>query len=236
MNGLQFFDRQQDFTVAWRTLPHWSQAGTVCFLTWRTNDSLPKSLLEQLDRERAAIFQEFGLEATADAPLAILGENRLRRQVSPKLAKQLAKLSPRDNARLKWRLFTAWDNYLAHGAGECLLARPELAAIVAESLRHFDGDRYVLTDYVVMPNHVHVLAAFADEDALLTQTTSWKRFTARQIHQALGRQGEFWQVEQFDHLVRSLEQFEYLRKYVAENPKQAGLAPGSYRHYSKPLM
>jgi putative transposase len=44
MDGLQFFDRKQDFTVAWKTLPHWAQAGTVCFLTCRTADSLPEQL------------------------------------------------------------------------------------------------------------------------------------------------------------------------------------------------
>jgi type I restriction enzyme R subunit len=106
---------------------------------------------------------------------------------------------------------------------------------VANSLVHIDGERYVLTDYVVMPNHVHVLAAFADEDQLLAQVTSWKRFTSRQIHSALDRRGEFWQVEQFDHLVRSPEQFEYLRRYVAENPRKSGLREGSFRHYSRAI-
>jgi putative transposase len=86
-----------------------------------------------------------------------------------------------------------------------------------------------------MPNHVHVLAAFADDDALLATSASWKRFTALELNRQLSRRGMFWQVEQFDHLVRSLEQFEYLRKYIAENPKKARLKPGSYRWYSKEL-
>ena len=36
--------------------------------------------------------------------------------------------------------------------GECVLRRPELAKIVGDSLLHFDGERYVMTDFVVMPN------------------------------------------------------------------------------------
>jgi hypothetical protein len=34
MDGVQFFDPKQDFAIAWKSLPHWSQAGTVCFITW----------------------------------------------------------------------------------------------------------------------------------------------------------------------------------------------------------
>jgi putative transposase len=121
------------------------------------------------------------------------------------------------------------------GAGECVLAQPALAAIVADSLHHFDDQRYLLIDYVVMPNHAHVLAAFMDEDELLSQCTSWKRYTSRQIQKTLGRSGEFWQVEQFDHLVRSPEQFAHLRRYLHDNPQKAGLSEGEYRWYSKPL-
>ena len=116
-----------------------------------------------------------------------------------------------------------------------MLKRPELSQLVEESLLHFDGDRYVLTDAVVMPNHVHLLAAFRDESTLLTQCTSWKRYTGRRINELLGQRGEFWQVEQFDHLVRSEEHFEYYRRYIADNPRKAGLALGQYRWYSKRL-
>ena len=115
------------------------------------------------------------------------------------------------------------------------MARPELSQIVLDALRHFDEDRYLLTDAIVMPNHVHVLVAFRDEDAILAQCEGWKRYTARQINRTLGRSGEFWQVEQFDHLVRGPEQFEHLRKYIAANPKKAGLGAGKYRHYSRKL-
>ena len=93
----------------------------------------------------------------------------------------------------------------------------------------------MLTDFVVMPNHVHLLAAFPDEGSMLNQCTSWKRFTARPINAAIGRRGEFWQVEQFDHLVRSLQQFEHYRRYIADNPGKAGLAMGQFRWFSKNL-
>ena len=100
--------------------------------------------------------------------------------------------------------------------------------IVADALLHFDGDRYRMGDFVVMPTHVHLLAAFATAEAMKEQCDSWLHYTALQINRAIGEKGKFWQQEPFDHLVRSLEQYEYLRRYIAENPRKAGLKPGEY--------
>jgi hypothetical protein len=61
----------------------------------------------------------------------------------------------------------------------------------------------------------------------------WKHYTARKINAALGLSGHFCQTESFDHLVRSPEQFEYLRGYVERNPAAAGLSEGEYRHYRR---
>jgi len=214
---LQFFDPKQEYSVSWKSLPHWSQVGTICFITWRTADSLPAAVVKRLSAEREDILQRFGLDPKSDLRAA------------------LAQLPPSERGRAQSVLFNAWDTQLDRGAGECVLARTELAQIVEKSLRHFDGDRYLLSDFVVMPNHVHVLVAFRDENSLLKQCTSWKRFTGQRIQASLGRHGPFWQVEQFDHLVRSEEQFVHLRRYIAENPKKAKLREGTYRHYSKKL-
>ena len=125
-----------------------------------------------------------------------------------------------------------WNGHLDDCHGACVLRRPELSQIVADSLRHFDGDRYELTDFVVMPNHVHVLAAFPRSEAMLQQCDSWKHFTATKINRILGVKGRLWQQDGFDHLVRSSEQFEYLRDYIASNPIKAKLKPNDYRMYS----
>jgi putative transposase len=215
MEELQFFDATQDFTVAWKTLPHWAQSGTLTFITWRTADSLPAAAELRMTRERAELLRILTPAANTN------------------WQHTLSKLSPKERAQTQWKLFGILDRELDHNFGECLLARPECSQIVLDSLLHFDDDRYVLTDAVVMPNHVHILVAFRDEDALLAQCESWKRFTARQIQQTLNRRGEFWQVEQFDHLVRGPEQFEYFRRYIADNPNKAKLKPGGYRRYSK---
>jgi REP element-mobilizing transposase RayT len=103
---------------------------------------------------------------------------------------------------------------------------------VGDALRYFDGDRYDLDSFVVMPNHVHVLVQFRPNISLTAQTESWLRYTARQINARLGRRGEFWQSEPFYHLVRSAEQFEYLQRYIAENPQKAHLHTGEYLYRS----
>jgi putative transposase len=214
MDGLQFFDPKEEHTIAWKALPHWAQAGTVCFISWRTADSLPAAMIARLAKERRQLLLAFDLNP----------DGNWRRD--------LDKLPAADRARLRASLFAAWDRQLDLGAGARVLARSELSLIVADSLLRFDGIRYELTDFVVMPNHVHVLVAFHKEDMLLAQCRSWKRFTSRQINAALGRRGEFWQVEQFDHLVRNEEEFNHCRKYIAENPRKARLRDGSYRLHS----
>jgi type I restriction enzyme R subunit len=91
----------------------------------------------------------------------------------------------------------------------------------------------LLLDFIVMPNHVHILVSFPDEQAMLAQCEGWKHYTATQINRRLKQRGRFWQQDAFDHLVRTEKQFEYLRRYIAENPAKAGLRPGEYVHYSK---
>ena len=122
---------------------------------------------------------------------------------------------------------------LDEGHGACVLKRPELAAVVAENLLHGDGAQYALSDFVVMPNHVHVLVQLAGEGQIKSRPKAWKHYTALRINQALGQSGRFWQVESFDHLVRSEEQFEHLRGYIARNPTAAGLKLGEYRCFAK---
>ena len=149
--------------------------------------------------------------------------------------------NPNCNAWIQVKLGSSWFACGTAGMirltqdGSCPLKAADAAVIVAESLAHFDNQRYLLLDWVIMPNHVHALAVFPDEQSMLTQCDSWKHFTAARLNKLLGRSGRFWQVDGFDHLVRSEEQFEYLRRYIAENPRRAGLRAGEYLHYSRML-
>ncbi len=129
--------------------------------------------------------------------------------------------------RLIWQ---RWDTSLGECHGSCVLREPKLAEIVADSLSHFHGDRYWLTDLVIMPNHFHAIAVFRDESGMLAQCESWKHFTGNKLNRILRRDGRFWQQDGFDHLIRSVEQFEYLRRYIADNPRVAHLPSGEFVH------
>jgi putative transposase len=215
MPPLQFFDPTESFAVAERGLPHWTQAGTVCFLTWRTWDSMPVEWVERWLEERAAWLLAHNIEPVGD------WQARLHQLPSA--------LMTEFNRTFAGRFESALDD--CHGS--CLLREPTLAAVVGEALHHLDGMAYQLTDFIVMPNHVHLLASFPDESAMLARCEAWKRFTAVRLNRALGRRGRFWQVDGFDHLVRDEVQFEKFRRYIADNPRRAGLKAGEYLWYSK---
>ena len=166
-SDLQYFDPDADHTMAWKKLPHLAQAGTLCFVTWRTADSLPKEAIERHAKEREELLRQHQIDP---------GNN---------WKASLAQLKPAVRAQVYWSLFNAWDNELDNASGACVLRNPELSRIVMDSLLHFDNDRYFLTDAVIMPNHVHLIAAFRDEEALLSQCTSWKHFTGTMINRRL---------------------------------------------------
>lgn len=215
---INVFDPTADYQIIERKLPHWSQPGVVAFITWRTDDSIPADVLKRWRAERHTWLFRHGIEGN-----------------STDWRDKLHAL-PRPIQIEFYRLFSnRWHDELDACHGECVLRRPELAKIVADSLAHFDGDRYDLTDFVVMPNHVHLLAAFKDKDGMLDQCESWKHFQAVKINRELKRKDRFWQQDGFDHLIRSIEQFEYYRRYIAENGPKARLGKDEYVHYSKPL-
>ncbi len=85
-----------------------------------------------------------------------------------------SELSPGDRERLKYFASDRAQAYLDAGHGSCFMKRPEVAQIVSQTLGYFDGQRYKLHAYAVMPNHVHVIiepdAVFSLEKIL----HSWK--------------------------------------------------------------
>ncbi|MFI2794079.1 REP-associated tyrosine transposase [Haloferula sp. A504] len=109
------------------------------------------------------------------------------------------------------------------GHGECLFGNEELAAVMAECLGHFDGERYDLLAWCVMPNHVHAVLRPKEGHELERILHTWKSFTAHELNRRLGREAELWQKESYDHLVRDTADLRAQVKYVLANPVKAGL-------------
>jgi REP element-mobilizing transposase RayT len=179
-------------------LPHLKREGAVYFVTFRLVDSLPREALEKLKREREAIVQN---ALAAKRPLTWQEEQQLFVWYSERV-----------------------EAFLDSGNGECWLKRPGIAELVARALNFFDGERYDLRAWVIMPNHVHAVVWPRPNHALSEILHSWKSFTAKQANKLLQRTDpHFWQKESYDHWIRDDDERERLCSYITNNPVKAGL-------------
>jgi Rad3-related DNA helicase/REP element-mobilizing transposase RayT len=184
-------------------LPHWTRAGGIYAVTFRLTDSLPQNVLQEWLEEREE------LPARAEA----LGRD----------------MSPTELARLQELHSQKMQDHLDAGYGECVLASAPVARIVAEAIKKFDQARYRLLGWCVMPNHVHAIVQPVSDFTLASILHSWKSFTSHAINKLLGRGGELWQAESYDHLIRNEADLIHAIEYAWNNPDQAGLAGWKWR-------
>jgi REP element-mobilizing transposase RayT len=116
------------------------------------------------------------------------------------------------------------DKRLDAGLGACWLRDPHIAEVVQDALLHFDGDRYRLLAWCVMPNHVHTVFEPGGEQPLGAIIRSWKSFTAKAANRILRRDGPFWHKDYFDRYMRDEGHLNRSIGYVEDNPVRAGLA------------
>ncbi|HYV28576.1 MAG TPA: transposase [Candidatus Eisenbacteria bacterium] len=179
-------------------LPHVRAQGRSYFVTFRLEGTLPQELLRQYQAEREALL------ATAE---------------------QTEKDASTETQRSLFGLYSEKiETYLDAGYGECWLKEARIAELMAGAFRFFDGQRYDLGPWVVMPNHVHVIVRPLGTHLLDEIVKSWKGFTAREANRLLARTGEsFWAREYYDHIVRDDEERARLANYIHDNPVKAGL-------------
>jgi len=133
------------------------------------------------------------------------------------------------------RFSGAIERWLDAGHGSCVLRRGDCAAVVAEALRHFDGERIAQIAWVVMPNHIHAVFVLNSVWLLENIILSWKGFTARRINPLIGRTGAVWQRDYFDRLVRNGKHLANCIRYIRRNPKRARLHEGEFVLYESEL-
>jgi REP element-mobilizing transposase RayT len=206
MSEMRFFNPYSDVQQTENRLPHWQQSGATYFVTFRLGDALPKRLLTNWEIER---------------------QNWLRLNPQP--------WSQKIEQEYHERFSGAIEQWLDAGHGSCLLRGADCASIVANALRHFDGERVALLSFVVMLNHVHALFVQNLDWPLEELLRSWKRFTSRQINLLLERSGSLWQRDYFDRLVRDHDHFANCVRYIRRNPKKAKLCVGEFIVYASEL-
>ena len=120
--------------------------------------------------------------------------------------------------------WTQLEDIIDRGRGSCLLSAMQNASIVREALFHFDGVRYLLLKWVVMPNHVHVMIEQCNGFPLDGIIHSWKSFTAKAINSLENRCGRLWAADYFDRYIRDSEHYRNAACYIEDNPVKAKLA------------
>ena len=178
-------------------LPHWSAEKAIYHVCFRLADSVPASQRRRWLEERESLAAQL---RTAHGALTEADVNDLRGMFSDKV-----------------------NAYLDQGCGGCLLREAACAKCVADAVSFFDGMRYRLHAWCVMPNHVHVIVEPAGRWALGKIVHGWTCFTAKALNRILGRSGAIWQHEPYDHIIRSVREYVYQVKYVWENPDKAGI-------------
>ncbi len=187
-----------------RHLPHYQPPGATLFITFRLANSIPaevwQRLLEEAEQSRIALDRIPDLQERA----------------------RQADLAQR-------RLFGKWDRVLDTAtSGPLWLREHSIASLVSESLHHRNGQVCDLDAFCIMPNHMHVVfTPLCKPDgtyhAMSAIMHSLKRYTAREANRLLGREGEFWQHENYDHVVRDEAEWHRIVTYVFNNPVAAGL-------------
>jgi len=178
-------------------LPHWTRAADTYAVTFRLEDALPMEIFERLAKERDEKIKQ---------------AERKEDKISEEKRKEITYLH-REKV----------ESYLDEGHGKCHLADEKIASLVQAALKHFDGERYNLIVWAVMPNHVHTILKPCEGFDLPDILHSWKSYTANKANEVLGLKGTFWQVEYYDHLIRDEEDFYNQVNYILKNPAKIGL-------------
>lgn len=180
-------------------MPHWHQSGVAYFITFRLADSLPESVLSEWRDERAIW---------------------LRWHPEPWLAAEQREYDERFTRRIQ--------EWLDSDMGVCHLRRPDVRIQVADCLQHFDGTRYDVDAFVLMPNHVHAIIIPRDGYDLSAVLQGIKGVSANRCNKLLVSAGAFWMDESYDHIVRDAKALNAFRDYIAANPKNARLQQDEY--------
>jgi putative transposase len=106
-----------------------------------------------------------------------------------------------------------------------LLQSERNAGLLIDVLRSLVAEhRFKLHDFVIMPDHVHLLIEVVNDMTIEKAMQLIKgRFSHRLSHE-VGYKGEVWQRGFTEVQVMNQQDFEAHRAYIAENPLKAGLA------------
>jgi putative transposase len=106
-----------------------------------------------------------------------------------------------------------------------LLQSERNATLLIDVLRSLVAEhRFKLHDFVIMPDHVHLLIEVGNDMTIEKAMQLIKGRFSHRLSQEFGYKGEVWQRGFTEVQVMSKQSFEAHQAYIAENPVKAGLA------------
>jgi REP element-mobilizing transposase RayT len=90
--------------------------------------------------------------------------------------------------------------------------------LVKAALLHFEKSRFLLSVFVVMDDHVHLLVQPLETWKLESLVQSWKRFTSLEMVRKFNRKAPIWQDEYMDRIIRNEMEFNEKANYILTNP------------------
>lgn len=211
------YDRQRATRVYLRNLPHWRQQGATYFVTFRLHDSLPPKALQAIRYQESKWLSDRGIESNLNREEILQG------------------LTSRDKFLYRKNLNRLREQVQDQGHGACWLNQLAIIDKVRQQIFADDGHVLHVGDFVIMPNHVHLLIVPTTRELELCMKRI-KGSSATFCNRILGRRGTFWQADTFDHIVRNVEQLEKYRKYIRDNPAQAGVKVPDAARYQADWM
>lgn len=205
-----------------RNLPHFRFQNATYFVTFRLADSIPKHVAAEWNRTRDEWLESHGINPK-DADTEHSKEAYRKIPAKERYAFE---------RKHQQQFYVELDK--CHGS--CVLEHAEANVIVANALEYFHGQRIWCGDYVVMPNHVHLLVQPFPGIKLEEWLYSIKKYSSYQLGKAryfiddnnskIQKRKHLWQVESYDHVVRDAAELARIRRYIANNPRK--LRPGTF--------
>ncbi len=199
-----------------RNLPHYQPENATYHVVFRLAGSLPQDAIERLQGE----LEESERHASG------MKNDKKRFEMFHQIRQEY---------------FEKFD-CLSDGSttGPHWLREPEITELIVEALHFRDKKLYDLIAFTVMPNHVHTIFSIGEAKAIdklhhvgrrasspyvvtrILENLKW--YTALKSNKILNREGQFWQHESYDHVIREAEELERTIWYVLNNSVKAALA------------
>ena len=104
-----------------------------------------------------------------------------------------------------------------------LFQAERMAGLLVDVLLHYRRqEKYKLHEFVIMPDHFHLL--ITPGESLEKSLQLIKGGFSFRAKKELGFRGEIWEKSFYDHRLRDLAEYERCREYIRQNPVKRGLA------------